>query len=62
MLWLAAGVLGATVMPHNLYLYSALVKDYVPARDDATIGEALRGVNIYPSRRSGWRSSSMRRC
>jgi manganese transport protein len=46
MLWLAAGVLGATVMPHNLYLHSALVKDHVPARDDATIGEALRGVNI----------------
>jgi manganese transport protein len=46
MLWLAAGVLGATVMPHNLYLHSALVKDHVPARDDPTIGEALRGVNI----------------
>ncbi len=46
MLWLAAGILGATVMPHNLYLHSALVKDHVPTRDDATIGQALRGVNI----------------
>ncbi|KND61583.1 Manganese transport protein MntH [Candidatus Burkholderia verschuerenii] len=46
MLWLAAGVLGATVMPHNLYLHSALVKDHVPTRDDDSIGDALRGVNI----------------
>jgi manganese transport protein len=46
MLWLAAGVLGATVMPHNLYLHSALVKEYASPRDDATIGRALYGVNI----------------
>jgi manganese transport protein len=46
MLWLAAGVLGATVMPHNLYLHSALVKDHADPRDDAAIGRALRGVNI----------------
>ncbi|WP_250502014.1 Nramp family divalent metal transporter [Caballeronia sp. AZ7_KS35] len=46
MLWLAAGVLGATVMPHNLYLHSALVKEHASARDDATMGRALRGVNI----------------
>ncbi|MGF7190380.1 manganese transport protein [Robbsia andropogonis] len=31
MLWLAAGILGATVMPHNLYLHSALVKHYAHA-------------------------------
>ncbi len=46
MLWLAAGILGAMVMPHNLYLHSSLVKNHVPTRDDDTIGEALRGVNI----------------
>jgi manganese transport protein len=46
MLWLAAGVLGATVMPHNLYLHSALVKEHAGPRDDAAIGQALRGVNI----------------
>ncbi|WP_250451408.1 Nramp family divalent metal transporter [Caballeronia sp. ATUFL_M2_KS44] len=46
MLWLAAGVLGATVMPHNLYLHSSLVKDHAPQRDDETIGDALKGVNI----------------
>lgn len=28
MLWLAAGIVGATVMPHNLYLHSALVKHH----------------------------------
>ncbi len=26
-LFLAAGILGATVMPHNLYLHSSLVKN-----------------------------------
>jgi manganese transport protein len=31
MLWLAAGIVGATVMPHNLYLHSALVKHYAPS-------------------------------
>ncbi|WP_051180310.1 Nramp family divalent metal transporter [Caballeronia insecticola] len=46
MLWLAAGVLGATVMPHNLYLHSALVKEHAPARDDSTVERALTGVNI----------------
>ncbi|MDR5756952.1 Nramp family divalent metal transporter [Caballeronia sp. LZ035] len=46
MLWLAAGVLGATVMPHNLYLHSALVKEHAHGRDDVSIAQALRGVNI----------------
>ena len=46
MLWLAAGILGATVMPHNLYLHSALVKEHAPNHDDGTIGRALKGVNI----------------
>jgi len=32
MIWLAAGILGATVMPHNLYLHSALVKEHAPQR------------------------------
>jgi manganese transport protein len=31
---LATGILGATVMPHVIYLHSALTKDRVPARDD----------------------------
>ncbi|MGF6780685.1 Nramp family divalent metal transporter [Paraburkholderia sp. GAS334] len=45
MVWLAAGILGATVMPHNLYLHSALVKTHAPDGDDAGIANALRGVN-----------------
>ena len=31
---LATGILGATVMPHVIYLHSALTQDRVPARDD----------------------------
>jgi manganese transport protein len=45
MVWLSAGILGATVMPHNLYLHSALVKRHAPHGDDAGIANALRGVN-----------------
>jgi manganese transport protein len=32
---LAAGIVGATVMPHVVYLHSSLVKARVPCRDDA---------------------------
>jgi len=46
MIWFAAGILGATVMPHNLYLHSALVKDHAKGRDDQHIADAMRGVNI----------------
>jgi manganese transport protein len=46
MVWLAAGILGATVMPHNLYLHSALVKDHAPGGDDRSVAAALYGVNI----------------
>jgi manganese transport protein len=46
MLWLSAGILGATVMPHNLYLHSALVKESVPDGDDADIARVLRAVSI----------------
>jgi manganese transport protein len=31
---LATGILGATVMPHVIYLHSSLTKDRIPARDD----------------------------
>jgi manganese transport protein len=31
---LATGILGATVMPHVIYLHSALMSDRIPARDD----------------------------
>jgi manganese transport protein len=45
MIWLAAGMLGATVMPHNLYLHSALVKNHAQAGDARSISRAMRGVN-----------------
>lgn len=32
-LLLAAGIIGATVMPHVIYLHSALTQDRIPARD-----------------------------
>ncbi|NKJ49506.1 divalent metal cation transporter [Burkholderia sp. SG-MS1] len=46
MVWLAAGIVGATVMPHNLYLHSTLVKHHAPEGSDAQIKVALQVVNI----------------
>ncbi|MFM0419232.1 Nramp family divalent metal transporter [Paraburkholderia aromaticivorans] len=46
MVWLAAGIVGATVMPHNLYLHSALVKHHAPDGSDAQIKAALHVVNL----------------
>ncbi|MFM0644690.1 Nramp family divalent metal transporter [Paraburkholderia bryophila] len=46
MVWLAAGIVGATVMPHNLYLHSALVKHHAPDSSDAQIKAALHVVNL----------------
>jgi manganese transport protein len=40
---IAVGILGATVMPHNLYLHSALVQTRRIERDDAGLREAMRG-------------------
>lgn len=39
---LAAGIIGATVMPHVVYLHSALTKGRVVCRDDAERRELLR--------------------
>jgi manganese transport protein len=39
---LAAGIVGATVMPHVVYLHSALTKSRVPCRDAAERRELLR--------------------
>src|SRR6516162_8072996 len=41
MLYLAIGIIGATVMPHNLYLHSALVQSRKLQKDDASIHSAL---------------------
>ncbi len=41
-LYLAVGILGATVMPHVIYLHSALTKGRMPCRDVAERGRVLR--------------------
>jgi manganese transport protein len=42
MLYVAIGMIGATVMPHNLYLHSALVQSRRLQRDDASVRRALQ--------------------
>lgn len=47
-LYIAIGIIGATVMPHNLYLHSALVQTRKIKRDDAGIKRALK-LNFFDS-------------
>src|SRR5947208_3377156 len=42
MIYVAIGIIGATVMPHNLYLHSALVQSRKLQKDDASIRSAIR--------------------
>jgi manganese transport protein len=42
MLYLAIGIIGATVMPHNLYLHSALVQSRKLQQDASSIRRAIR--------------------
>lgn len=42
MAFVAIGIIGATVMPHNLYLHSALVQSRKLRPDDASIRSAIR--------------------
>jgi manganese transport protein len=42
MLYVAIGMIGATVMPHNLYLHSALVQSRKLQKDESSIRRALR--------------------
>src|SRR3982751_972169 len=42
MLYIAIGIIGATVMPHNLYLHSSLVQSRKLQKDDASIRSAIR--------------------
>jgi manganese transport protein len=42
MVVLAMGIIGATVMPHNLYLHSALVQSRRLGADDASVRRAIR--------------------
>lgn len=42
---LAVGIVGATVMPHAIYLHSSLMKNRIPARDDADKRRILKFSN-----------------
>jgi manganese transport protein len=42
MMFVAIGIVGATVMPHNLYLHSALVQSRKLQKDEASIRGAIR--------------------
>jgi manganese transport protein len=42
MIYVAIGIIGATVMPHNLYLHSALVQSRKLQKDDASVRSAVR--------------------
>jgi manganese transport protein len=46
MLYLAVGIIGATVMPHNLYLHSSLVQARNYPRSDAGIAHAIRFATL----------------
>jgi len=46
MLYIAIGILGATVMPHNLYLHSSIVQTRKYLDDDRSKGEAIRFATI----------------
>lgn len=47
-LYIAIGIIGATVMPHNLYLHSSLVQTRKFKRTRIKVGEAL-GFNFFDS-------------
>jgi manganese transport protein len=46
MLYLAIGIIGATVMPHNLYLHSSIVQHRAHAPGDAGKREAIKFATI----------------
>ncbi|WP_260599899.1 Nramp family divalent metal transporter [Sphingomonas endolithica] len=46
MLYIAIGILGATVMPHNLYLHSSIVQTRAFDRDEAGKRDAVRHATI----------------
>jgi manganese transport protein len=46
MLYVAIGIIGATVMPHNLYLHSALVQSRKFQKDEASIRRAIQFNSI----------------
>jgi manganese transport protein len=49
MIYVAIGIIGATVMPHNLYLHSALVQSRKLQKDEHSIRSAIRFNTIDSS-------------
>ncbi len=47
-LYIAIGIIGATVMPHNLYLHSALVQTRKIDRDEKSVRKAIK-LNVLDS-------------
>jgi NRAMP (natural resistance-associated macrophage protein)-like metal ion transporter len=47
-LYIAIGIIGATVMPHNLYLHSALVQSRKLQKDEPSVRSAI-GFNTIDS-------------
>lgn len=45
-LYIAVGIVGATVMPHNLYLHSSIVQTRAYARDERGQAEAIKFATI----------------
>ena len=45
-LYLAVGIVGATVMPHAIYLHSALTNGRMPVRNDSERGKVLRFARL----------------
>src|SRR5258708_19652302 len=46
MLYVAIGIIGATVMPHNLYLHSALVQSRQLQKDEQSVRRAIQFNSI----------------
>ncbi len=46
MLYLAVGILGATVMPHNLYLHSSIVRSLESRRSEAETAQHIRYATL----------------
>jgi manganese transport protein len=46
MLYVAVGIIGATVMPHNLYLHSSLVRTSRPGTPRAAVPVAIRWATV----------------
>ena len=52
-LLLAVGIIGATVMPHAIYLHSGLTQARVPVRDDADAAQAAALLQPRGRHRAG---------